>query len=101
MRVVQYFGMVALMNSPTMLLKFAGIKNDSRRSIRLECNWRLTNPRKSRKSLIALEMCLIVQPYGMSAFWLNPLGLSGCGAQASNSGSDFFILRIHAKRGGP
>lgn len=78
----QYFGIVPDINSPTILLKLAGISIFSNRAnLRVDNCWSM-NPRKSRKSVIAERICSNWIAYGISARGLNPSGLSGWGKQA-------------------
>ena len=62
------------MNSPTMLLKFAAMRNDSNRAKPFLFSVVLMKPKKSRNSAIANCMCSIVNPYGNTAFLLKPRG---------------------------
>src|SRR5437773_5143923 len=92
MTVLQYFGMAAAMNSPTILLKFAGIRKDSSLWIPLVRNCVLIKPRKSIKSSIAFRICPAFKPYGMAALGLNPSARTGMGVQAPVSLSDILAL---------
>jgi hypothetical protein len=70
-----------------MLLKFAGIKKDSSRSIPLEFSCAFMNPKKARNSSMAARTCLGLTPQGMAALELKHEGLSGIGVHASFSSS--------------